>query len=438
MKIQQSKAVSAFGGINFVFDFLERSQINALIEKSFPALASQSEYSWKDLINSMLSIYLCGGDCIEDLQTHLRSHFKANPFIKMPSPDTVLRRLKGLAVENLQCNTKRGLVTHTYNLNEFTNQLNVSLLKQQGVCDAQELTLDYDNTIIFNEKSDSKMTYKRNPGYQPGVGYLNEEHVFFVENRNGNSDAKAFQADTLKRMFELLKQNGIKKAKHFRADAASYQYDVVKLVEQNVENFYIGCRNSYIAKYFSQVEEWEQTIDSTNEPMQVGSIIIEPFGNQCKKDGVEAKPYRLVVKRKLREDAQMDLFTNDAYEYWAILTNNMEMTAVEVAHFYNHRGKPERQFDILKNDWGWNHMCFSTLENNTVFLGLTAFLKNVYVFIIQHFSKLTDALKPTFRVKKFLFRFIVLPAIWIKRSRQLILKIFTDSDRYTTLSLNTT
>jgi len=438
MKIQQSKSISAFGGINFVFDFLERSQINALIEKSFPTLANQSEYRWKDIINSMLSIYLCGGDCIEDLQIHLRGHFKDNPFVKMPSPDTVLRRLKELAVKNKQCKTKRGVITHTYNSNEFINQLNISLLKQQGVFDAQELTLDYDNTIIFNEKSDSKMTYKRNPGYQPGICYLNEEYVLFVENRNGNSDAKAFQSDTLTRLFEQLNQNGIKKVTHFRADAASYQYDVVKLLEQNVENFYIGCRNSYIAKYFTQIEEWEHITDSTNEPMQVGSIMIEPFINQAREDGIDAKPYRLVVKRKLRDDMQMDLFTDDAYEYRAILTNNIEMTPVEVAILYNHRGNPEKQFDILKNDWGWNNMCFSTLENNTVFLGLTAFFKNIYVFIIQHFSQLTDTLKPTYRVKKFLFRFIILPATWIKRSRQITLKIFTDSNKYITLSLNST
>ena len=74
-----------------------------------------------------------------------------------------------------------------------------------------DLTIDYDNTILFTEKSDSKMTYKRNPGYQPGVCTINEEQVFYIENRNGNSDAKSFQSDTLNRIFTLTANNKDKK-----------------------------------------------------------------------------------------------------------------------------------------------------------------------------------------------------------------------------------
>ena len=100
-----------------------------------------------------------------------------------------------------------------------------------------EIIIDYDNTIIFNEKSDSKMTYKRNPGYQPGVCTINEQQVFYIENRNGNSDAKSFQSDTLKRVFKLVKNNNIKTINHFRADAASYQYDVIELLEKKFRTF---------------------------------------------------------------------------------------------------------------------------------------------------------------------------------------------------------
>ncbi|MBK6784007.1 MAG: hypothetical protein IPG79_09720 [Saprospiraceae bacterium] len=43
-----------------------------------------------------------------------------------------------------------------------------------------------------------------------------------------------------------MKDNNISRIDKFRADAASYQYDVVKLVEKNVTSFYIGARNSYV------------------------------------------------------------------------------------------------------------------------------------------------------------------------------------------------
>jgi len=424
MKVQKRTSISSFGGMNFVLKHLDQTGLNTFYNRSLPALSKQSHYQWSDIMNSVLSVYLCGGDCIEDLSTHLKPHFTNNPFMEMSSPDTVLRRLSGLAEDNKTCVPKRGMVEHTYNTNSSMEQLMVSLLKTLGVFDANEITLDYDNTIIFNEKSDSKMTYKRNPGYQPGVCTLNEEHVLYIENRNGNSDAKSFQKDTLERLFTVLEKNDIKKADHFRADAASYQYEIVRLLDKQVNNFYIGCRNSYIEKYFSKITGWEETYDSLGNKIEVGEINIIPFERQAQEEGVEAKPYRLVVKRKLKKDGQYDVFTQDAYEYRAILTNNDSYSAIEVALFYNQRGNMEKQFDILKNDFGWNKMPFSKLNQNTVFLYVTAICRNIYNHIIGFFSRKVKGLRSTFRVKKFLFRFILLPAKWVQRSRQLQLNIY--------------
>ena len=424
MKIQNSNAISAFGGINFVFQLLDEDHYGDLFNQHLPSLPAQSTYSWKDIIYSILSVYLCGGDCVEDIQSHLRPHFKRNPFINLPSSDTVLKRLKELSKDNIQCFTKRGSVEHSYNRNSLLEDLNVSLLKKLGAFAKDEIVLDYDNTILFNEKSDSKMTYKRNPGYQPGVCTINEEQVLYIENRNGNSDAKSFQSDTLSRVFDLLQANNIKKADHFRADAASYQYDVIELLEHEVHNFYIGCRNSYVEKYFSQIQKWEPITDSKNEVMEIGELTITPFQKQAKANKKTPKEYRLIVKRKQKKEKQLNIFTQDAYEYRAILTNNETFNATEIAQFYNHRGNMEKQFDILKNDFGWDHMPFSELKNNTVFLYITAYCRNLYKHIISYFSRKTRTLKSSFRVKKFLFRFIILPAKWVKQARQNKLRIY--------------
>ena len=424
MKIQNFKPISAFGGINLVFEYLKTNNFDSLFNTYLPKLKKQNKYKWNDIFNSLLSIYFCGGDCIEDLHTHLRAHFIDNPYLNMPSPDTVLRRLSGLSQDNQTCRTKRGEVDHTYNTNKVLENLNILLLKKLGVLDAKELTVDYDNTILFNEKKDSKMTYKRNPGYQPGVCTINEQQVLYIENRNGNSDAKSFQSDTLNRVFELLKINKIKTVDHFRADAASYQYDVVELLEKNVKRFYIGCRNSFIEKYFSQVTDWVVVTEGYDETMDIGEICIIPFEQQAQEQGKKAKKYRLIVKRKTLKDGQYDIFTQDAYEYRAILTNNFDHKAAEIAHFYNQRGNMEKQFDILKNDFGWDNMPFSKLNQNTVFLYLTAICRNLYNHLIQYFSKRIKTLKPTYRVKKFLFRFIIVPAKWVHRSRQHQLNLY--------------
>lgn len=148
------------------------------------------------------------------------------------------------------CRTTRGTVEHQFSTNETMADLNIKLLKHLGVLDQEQVVLDYDNTIIFTEKEGCKMTYKRNYGYQPGVCIVNEQNILYIENRNGNSDAKSFQADTLKRMFQHLESNGITRVDKFRADSASYQYEVIKLIEQKVQSFYIGVKNAYVESYF--------------------------------------------------------------------------------------------------------------------------------------------------------------------------------------------
>ena len=166
----------------------------------------------------------------------------------------------------------------------------------------------------------------------------------------------------------------------------------------------------------------------SNDTMEVGEIRIIPFQKQARENKQQGKEYRLVVKRKPKEDGQLNLITQDAYEYRAIITNNSELSALEVALFYNHRGNMEKQFDILKNDFGWNHMPFSKLSQNAVFLYITAICRNLYYNIIHHFSKMVKTLEPTFRLKKFLFRFIILPAKWVKRARQYQLRVFGKID----------
>jgi hypothetical protein len=430
VKIIKSDPISAFGGANFVFDYLNKLNLDQICNNTLPPMASQSKYSWKDIFYSLKSVYLCGGDCIEDLQTHLKTHFADNPLLKLASPDTVLRRLSELAEPTQTCKTKRGVVTHQYCTNSKLENLNIDILKRLGVFKSDKLTIDYDNTIVFNEKQDSKMTYKKDYGYQPGVCTINEEHILYIENRNGNSDAKSFQANTLKRVFDLLESKKVKKIDCFRADAASYQFDVISLLQKKVNRFYIGCRNSYVEKYFSQVTDWEEMKDKDGV-MEVGSIEITPFQNQARLNKSIPLQYRLIVKRKSKKDQQIDMFTQDAYEYRAILTNDFDQDTKSVAAFYNQRGNMERQFDILKNDFGWDNMPFSSLNKNLVFLYLTAIFRNLYHKIIRHFSKRNKFLKPTFRMKKFIFRFITLPAKWVKQSRQLKLRIYSLKDYYT-------
>ena len=423
MKVLTSKKINAFGGLNFVHNELEKLDIEEILNTYLPKLSPQSKYSWKDIFYTFLSIYFTGGECIEDTKTVLSNHFGYSPFFDSCSPDTILRRMASLSIENENCTTPRGTVDHVHNFNKVMANLNIAMLKSLGTFDQDDLVLDYDNTIVFAEKSDCKMTYKKAYGYQPGVCYLNEEQVLFIENRNGNSDAKSFQDKTLLRMFESLKENNIEKPYKFRADGASYQFDVIKLLKEQNCLFYIAARNSYVEKYFQEVDHWKKTKDKKGDPIEIGEIIYKPFVNKYRK-GNEVPSYRLLIKRKVKPDHQGDLFTSDAYDYNAIATNDHEVSLEDGLTFYYHRGAVERQFDTLKNDFGWNNMPFSTLSKNSVFLYFTAIFKNLYKTILTKLSSQYAKVNIKHRMKRFIFSFVTLPALWVKRARQWQLRIY--------------
>jgi hypothetical protein len=289
----------------------------------------------------------------------------------------------------------------------------------------KNVVLDYDNTIIYTEKADAQRTYKKENGYCPGVGIVGK-HIVYLENRNGSSNAHVLQHETIERMCSLLHEAGVT-IDVIRADSASYTYKVVKAMQKNANRIFIKARmTSALERAIANIKEWKE-IKIGKDVVHRGSTCFTPFvryarGNKAITDSL--KEYRVVVTKEARKDGQLNMFTGEAYNYSPILTNDFEMTDDEVVLFYNARGAQEREFDELKNDFGWNNMPFSKLEQNTVFLLIMAMCKNLYVHIIKKFSTLVKFLASNFRIKKFIYRFICIPAKWVWSGRERKLRIY--------------
>jgi hypothetical protein len=424
MKILNSQPVSSFGGINFVLDTFDKLRLGKFLTGHLPELPTQSKYSWRDILYSYWSVFFCGGDCAEDLTINLKSAFDSHPTLNLPSPDRVLERIKSLSKPSQELKAPRGKAIHQFSTNTELNKVNLKLLKKLSLIKRQGNVLDYDNTFLFNNKADAANTYKKRYGYCPGVGIIGN-NVVYVENRNGNSNPETLQKETLERMFKVLKTNKIKIGA-FRADAASYMLSTIATIESHAEKFYVRARVSdTFAELLDEVEEWSET-KVGDRTLYRASISFTPFTKIAKRTDQEhlLKEYRLVITKEPREDGQVNMFTGEAFDYRSILTNDYEMSDNEVVFFYNQRGTVEREFDILKNDFGWNNMPFSKLEQNTVFLVVTAMCRNLYSYIINKFSKKYQYLKPSDRIKKFIFRFICIPAKWIMTGRTYKLRLY--------------
>ena len=247
--------------------------------------------------------------------------------------DTLLRMQKELATEKETIVSNTG-VEHDFNINMGMNNLMVKLAIQTGQLSPKndDYIFDYDNQFIPAQKYDSKWSYKHADGYFPGIASIGNFPVY-IENRNGNSNVKFQQNETLERAYKVLGENGIK-VKHSRMDCGSFDRSVVPVVEANSTYFYIRAqRCASLYEMVKGITYWKtETIGFKD--YQVTSIEYAPFGWK--------KTYRYVITREKKADKQGDLFTGDDFIYRAIMTNNREMTDLEVVEFYNDRGEGER------------------------------------------------------------------------------------------------
>ncbi|MDR1600987.1 MAG: hypothetical protein LBS42_00980 [Tannerella sp.] len=89
-----------------------------------------------------------------------------------------------------------------------------------------------------------------------------------------------------------------------------------------------------------------------------------------------------------------DLFEGDKYHYRYILTNDWESSETVVIEYDNRRGAGEKTFDVQNNGFGWGHLPCSDMNHNTVYLILTAMIKNFYNHIAQKVSEVFDGIQP--------------------------------------------
>lgn len=420
MKVKYSTDnICAFGGLNFTDKLLKNQGIFDLIDNYLGDRGMLAQYSYSDLIRSYLSLRLCGGTCAEDITEHLRGELSQIPDFKVCSADTLLRMQKELSTDKETYISDSGTV-HEFNINIQLNELLVKLLIDTGQLDINNrgYIFDYDNQFIPNGKYDCKLSYKKAKGYFPGIASIDNAPVY-IENRNGNSNVKYKQEETLRRAYKILNDQKVK-VKHSRMDCGSFTHEVVKVVEANSEHFYIRAqRCGNLLEQLEKVTQWK-TVIINNKKCEIASINYSPFGKKNDKE------YRYVISREPRPDGQIDIFTNETYVYRAIMTNNQDMSDLAVILFYNQRGGSERVFDEMNNDFLWNKLPFSFLEENTVFLIIMAICRNLYHFLLELISKKLDFVKPNFRIKRFIFRFMIVPAKWIKQARSRVLKLFSN------------
>ena len=197
-----------------------------------------------------------------------------------------------------------------------------------------------------------------------------------------------------------------------------YGEEIIKVVAANSRLFYIRANKcEVLSEEIRKITDWRK--DQINfKEYQLASIAFTNF--------LAERNYRLVIMREKSNDLQLDLFDGEKFSYRCILTNDWESTEKEIIEYYNARGTSEKTFDILNNDFGWKHLPTSNMATNTVYLMITAMLKNFYNHFLGKVTAVFKNISPTSRLKRFIFRFISIPGRYVYRARQWVLQLYSD------------
>ena len=117
-KIQiKNDRINSFGGIFFIIDQFRSSGLAALVDKLPGVKGINTKYSYSNVVENLTSVFVSGGEVLEDVNFFRQEAFKANPDYRFCSADTIGRDLRGLAVENAGFQAVESGKTYQFNIN---------------------------------------------------------------------------------------------------------------------------------------------------------------------------------------------------------------------------------------------------------------------------------------------------------------------------------
>jgi len=426
LKVTRSdRKVTPYGGVIPILKILRDHGIPDLINKVLGKRPPQAQYSYDEIIITMLMMIYCGCDRLSNI-TLLEEKLAGVLGFEIPSHDTIGRVLKSLATKNnISEHVTRGKITSkderkrkgrkTYeiitvretNENHKLNELLVRTLKSFKVLSADEnTTVDIDATIIPTKAYQAKKTYKKMTGFFPMVSLIGDYPVY-IGMRNGNVSPMAEIKKTVINTLEVVENYLQIPVNKVRMDGGGYNLQAFNYMEEKGIKFYVGgVLRPRVLEEIENHDLWQ--------PINLETF--DCFWN-CKAASIPYKlvegqnEYRLIVLRADTTSKSIptnwikDKTGNTAYR--VIISNDWDMPMDELVSFYNQRGTSETKFAELKNDFGWKYPPFGDMNQNTVYLFVMALAKGLYHAVKKFIrSKGVKQVRLNSRIKEFRFTFI--------------------------------
>lgn len=446
MKAKRSnRKITPHGGAIPVLKQIRDFRIPELIRECLGSRVKQAKFSYEDVIIAWMLTNLCGGLRLDHI-TKLRKSLDIIPGLKLPSHDTLGRVMKSLTTdifeetgvhrghrgykESLEKGSKtyKTITTRKTDDNEPLNNLLALITCKIGLLSQDmKYDVDLDATMIATEIKEATKTYKKFRGLAPMVACIDKLPVY-IEMRAGNVSPSARILESVQKCIEGLMRNDIS-IRRIRMDRGGYHGKAFDYIDENGIGFVVGARSSMsMMKMIKENINWKpELIKTTLYDWECESAEFE-----WKISGTK-KAYRLVALRMDRKRKGMKKgrygvtpktwLYGGVYAYKMIITNDFDSSVEELFDFYNQRGTSEKNFDALKNDFGWKLPPFSNMNENTVFLCIAAITNNVYHGLVKRLNKKIKEVRLNARLRDFIFVFMTVACEVIKDTY-----VFYDTD----------
>ena len=223
----KNENITSFGGIYHIMDVFSKLGFEKLTESVLGKRGNSGKaFSHGSIFGSLFFSYLCGGDCLEDINA-LIGQFRQRPNTLLPGADTVGRGLKELAEENIVYKSETSGKSYSFNTAEKLNTLLLRMIRRMGLIKAgSHVDLDFDHQFVPAHKFDAKYSYKQDFGYFPGWASIGGI-IVGGENRDGNTNVRFHQEDTLRRIMDRVTSELGVVIERFRADCGSFSKEII-------------------------------------------------------------------------------------------------------------------------------------------------------------------------------------------------------------------
>ncbi|HOO51139.1 MAG TPA: IS1380 family transposase [Alphaproteobacteria bacterium] len=431
------------GGIGNIHQLALRSGLVAEIDRRLSLLKRHIPYHESDHVLNIAFNYLAGGSRLQDIELlrNDEAYLNALGAKIIPDPTTAgdfVRRFDQSDVVELM---------------EIKNAVRSGIWKKQPASFRGLATINVDGTIsptCGQCKEGMDISYNGQWGYHPLIISLHESREpLYIVNRPGNVASHQGSAvwidkslDLVSRHFEKVQLRGdtdFSLTEHldkwdkrcafiFGVDAMA---NLVKIADGMSDWRRLNRRPKYEVKtqprrrpenVKQQVVKRRKFKKIRTEAEHVSEFAYRP--GKCRKD------YRMIVLRKTLKVIRGELELFDDVRYFFYITNDWRRSTAEMIAFYRNRSDHENDVEQLKNGVQALNAASDSLTSNWALMVIASLawdLKAWFGMLMSYRPLGKAVLRMEF--KRFLNRFIQIPCLIIRTSRQIVYRFVGYNDQ---------